>query len=63
MPEEPNGGRTWRIVDLIEDGTALAGAAMMIYGAWELSHPAALIVFGAMLLSAATKSATRKANR
>lgn len=62
MPEEPNGGRTWRVADLIEDGTALAGAAMMVYGAWELSHPAALIIFGAMLLAAATKSAARKVN-
>lgn len=62
MSEETTSGRTWRIADLIEDGAALAGAAMMLYGAWELSHPAALIVFGALLLSAATKSATRKAD-
>ena len=60
MSEETTSGRTWRIADLIEDGAGLGGAGLMVYGAWEINHPAALIVLGALLLSAAVHSAKRK---
>lgn len=46
---------------LLVDATAIGGAGSITVGAWQIFHPAAFIVGGAFLLTAAWLAARRGA--